>query len=103
MFFDFCIGSVYKVFNLFFVFVFIGISFFDMIVLVISFSGLIEFCDIISLDDNYYSIKFVFKEMGVYIVSVKYKDMYILGKVKVISKNMFIICIDFLVEVDIRK
>lgn len=85
MFFDFCIGSVYKVFNLFFVFVFIGISFFDMIVLVISFSGLIEFCDIVSLDDNYYSIKFVFKEMGVYIVSVKYKDMYILGKVKVIS------------------
>lgn len=48
-------------------------------------SGLTELCDIVSLDDNHYSIKFVPKEMGVHTVSVKHKDMHIPGKVKVIS------------------
>lgn len=45
-------------------------------------SGVTELCDIISLDDNHYSIKFVPKEMGVHTVSVKHKDMHIPGKVK---------------------
>lgn len=66
-------------------------------------SGLTELCDIVSLDDNHYSIKFVPKEMGVHTVCVKHKDMHIPGKVKVISKNMLTTCIDFLVEADIRK
>lgn len=47
-------------------------------------SGVTELCDIVSLDDNHYSIKFVPKEMGVHTVSVKHKDMHIPGKVKVI-------------------
>lgn len=43
-------------------------------------SGITELCDIVSLDDNHYSIKFVPKEMGVHTVSVKHKDMHIPGK-----------------------
>lgn len=83
--FDFCIGSVHKVSNLFSVSVSIGTSPFDMTASVTSPSGLTELCDIVSLDDNHYSIKFVPKEMGVHTVSVKHKDMHIPGKVKVIS------------------
>jgi hypothetical protein len=46
-------------------------------------SGLTELCDIVSLDDNHYSIKFVPKEMGIHTVSVKHKDMHIPGKWRV--------------------
>ncbi|XP_052680465.1 filamin-C-like isoform X8 [Crassostrea angulata] len=56
-----------------------GTSPFDMTASVTSPSGLTELCDIISLDDNHYSIKFVPKEMGVHTVSVKHKDMHIPG------------------------
>lgn len=66
-------------------------------------SGLTELCDIVSLDDNHYSIKFVPKEMGVHTVSVKHKDMHIPGKVKVISTKHAYYIFDFLVEADIRK
>lgn len=83
--FDFCNGSDHKVSSLFSVSVSIGTSPFDMTASVTSPSGLTELCDIVSLDDNHYSIKFVPKEMGVHTVSVKHKDMHIPGKVKVIS------------------
>lgn len=43
-------------------------------------SGVTEVCDVISLNDCHYSIKFVPKEMGVHTVSVKHKDMHIPGK-----------------------
>nr|XP_022299044.1 filamin-A-like isoform X13 [Crassostrea virginica] len=56
-----------------------GTSPFDMTASVTSPSGVTELCDIISLDDNHYSIKFVPKEMGVHTVSVKHKDMHIPG------------------------
>lgn len=42
-------------------------------------SGLTELCDVVSLDDSHYSIKFVPQEMGVHTVSVKHKDMHIPG------------------------
>lgn len=42
-------------------------------------SGVTELCDVVSLNDNRYSIKFVPKEMGVHTVSVKHKDMHIPG------------------------
>ncbi|XP_061187564.1 filamin-A-like isoform X11 [Saccostrea echinata] len=56
-----------------------GTSPFDMTASVTSPSGVTELCDIVSLDDNHYSIKFVPKEMGVHTVSVKHKDMHIPG------------------------
>ncbi|KAK7101856.1 filamin-A-like isoform X2 [Littorina saxatilis] len=56
-----------------------GTSPFDMTASVKSPSGLTELCDIVSLDDNHYSIKFVPKEMGVHTVSVKHKEMHIPG------------------------
>ncbi|XP_056000448.1 filamin-A-like isoform X18 [Ostrea edulis] len=56
-----------------------GTSPFDMTASVTSPSGVTELCDIVSLDDNQYSIKFVPKEMGVHTVSVKHKDMHIPG------------------------
>lgn len=57
-----------------------GTSPFDMTASVTNPSGITELCDIVSLDDNHYSIKFVPKEMGVHTVSVKHKDMHIPGK-----------------------
>ena len=42
-------------------------------------SGVTELCDVVSLDDCRYSIKFVPKEMGIHTVSVKHKDMHIPG------------------------
>lgn len=42
-------------------------------------SGVTELCDVVSLDDSHYSIKFVPKEMGIHTVSVKHKDMHIPG------------------------
>lgn len=56
-----------------------GTSPFDMTASVTNPSGITELCDIVSLDDNHYSIKFVPKEMGVHTVSVKHKDMHIPG------------------------
>ncbi|KAK7490038.1 hypothetical protein BaRGS_00018738, partial [Batillaria attramentaria] len=56
-----------------------GTSPFDMTASVKSPSGLIELCDVVSLDDNHYSIKFVPKEMGIHTVSVKHRDMHIPG------------------------
>ncbi|XP_025106447.1 filamin-A-like isoform X3 [Pomacea canaliculata] len=56
-----------------------GTSPFDMTASVKSPSGLSELCDVVSLDDNHYSIKFVPKEMGIHTVSVKHKDMHIPG------------------------
>lgn len=52
---------------------------FDMAASVTSPSGVTELCDVVSLNDNRYSIKFVPKEMGVHTVSVKHKDMHIPG------------------------
>ena len=43
-------------------------------------SGITELCDVVSLDDCHYSIKFVPNEMGIHTVSVKHKDMHIPGK-----------------------
>ena len=43
-------------------------------------SGITELCDVVSLDDCHYSIKFVPQEMGIHIVSVKHKDMHIPGR-----------------------
>ncbi|XP_036366037.1 filamin-A isoform X2 [Octopus sinensis] len=56
-----------------------GTSPFDMTASVTSPSGVTEVCDVISLNDCHYSIKFVPKEMGVHTVSVKHKDMHIPG------------------------
>ncbi|XP_052780237.1 filamin-A-like isoform X2 [Mya arenaria] len=56
-----------------------GTSPFDMTASVTSPSGVTELCDVVSLDDCHYSIKFVPKEMGVHTVSVKHKDMHIPG------------------------
>ncbi|KAL5013398.1 hypothetical protein ScPMuIL_007668 [Solemya velum] len=56
-----------------------GTSPFDMTASVTSPSNVTELCDIVSLDDSHYSIKFVPKEMGVHTVSVKHKDMHIPG------------------------
>lgn len=42
-------------------------------------SGMTELCDVVSLDDSHYSIKFVPKEMGIHTVSVKHKEMHIPG------------------------
>ncbi|XP_052286873.1 filamin-A-like isoform X5 [Dreissena polymorpha] len=56
-----------------------GTSPFDMTASVTSPSGVTELCDVVSLDDSHYSIKFVPKEMGVHTVSVKHKDMHIPG------------------------
>ena len=42
-------------------------------------NGVTELCDVVSLDDCHYSIKFVPKEMGIHTVSVKHKDMHIPG------------------------
>lgn len=39
-----------------------------------------ELCEVTSLDESHYSIKFVPKEMGVHTVSVKHKDMHIPGE-----------------------
>jgi filamin len=52
---------------------------FDMTASVKSPTGVTEVCDVTSLDDSHYSIKFVPKEMGVHIVSVKHRDMHIPG------------------------
>lgn len=62
------------------IFLLAGTSPFDMTASVKSPSGLSELCDVVSLDDNHYSIKFVPKEMGIHTVSVKHKDMHIPGK-----------------------
>ncbi|KAL8615195.1 hypothetical protein ACOMHN_029211 [Nucella lapillus] len=51
----------------------------DMQASVKSPSGATEVCDVTSLDDSHYSVKFVPKEMGVHTVSVKHKDMHIPG------------------------
>ena len=56
-----------------------GTTPFDMTASVKSPSGLTELCDVVSLDDSHYSIKFVPQEMGVHTVSVKHKDMHIPG------------------------
>ncbi|XP_059165585.1 filamin-A-like isoform X3 [Physella acuta] len=56
-----------------------GTTPFDMTASVKSPSGVTELCDVKSLDDSHYSIKFVPKEMGVHTVSVKHKDMHIPG------------------------
>ncbi|KAL8611652.1 hypothetical protein ACOMHN_065130 [Nucella lapillus] len=56
-----------------------GTSPFDMTASVKSPSGLTELCDVASLDDNHYSVKFVPKEMGVHTVSVKHRDLHIPG------------------------
>ncbi|CAL1528168.1 unnamed protein product [Lymnaea stagnalis] len=56
-----------------------GTTPFDMTASVKSPSGVTELCDVLSLDDSRYSIKFVPKEMGVHTVSVKHKDMHIPG------------------------
>ncbi|XP_076447622.1 filamin-A-like isoform X2 [Babylonia areolata] len=56
-----------------------GTSPFDMTASVKSPSGLTELCDVASLDDNHYSVKFVPKEMGTHTVSVKHRDMHIPG------------------------
>lgn len=56
-----------------------GTSPFDMTASVTSPSGVTEVCDVVSLNDCHYSIKFVPKEMGVHTVSVKHKDMHIPG------------------------
>lgn len=61
-------------------FTILGTSPFDMTASVTNPSGITELCDIVSLDDNHYSIKFVPKEMGVHTVSVKHKDMHIPGR-----------------------
>lgn len=58
----------------------IGTTPFDMTASVKSPSGVTELCDVKSLDDSHYSIKFVPKEMGVHTVSVKHKDMHIPGE-----------------------
>lgn len=57
-----------------------GTTPYDMTASVKSPSGLTEVCDVVSLDDSHYSIKFVPKEMGVHTVSVKHKDMHIPGE-----------------------
>ena len=44
-------------------------------------SGITELCDVVSLDDSHYSIKFVPNEMGIHTVSVKHKDMHIPGMI----------------------
>ncbi|XP_053377764.1 filamin-A-like isoform X5 [Mercenaria mercenaria] len=56
-----------------------GTSPFDMTASVTSPSGVTELCDVVSLDDCHYSIKFIPKEMGIHTVSVKHKDMHIPG------------------------
>ncbi|XP_012939324.2 filamin-A-like [Aplysia californica] len=56
-----------------------GTTPFDMTASVKSPSGVTELCDVVSLDDSHYSIKFVPQEMGVHTVSVKHKDMHIPG------------------------
>ncbi|BFZ08117.1 hypothetical protein BsWGS_11156 [Bradybaena similaris] len=56
-----------------------GTTPYDMTASVKSPSGVTEVCDVVSLDDSHYSIKFVPKEMGVHTVSVKHKDMHIPG------------------------
>uniref|UniRef100_A0A0B7BLG3 Calponin-homology (CH) domain-containing protein n=1 Tax=Arion vulgaris TaxID=1028688 RepID=A0A0B7BLG3_9EUPU len=56
-----------------------GTTPFDMTASVKSPSGATEVCDVVSLDDSHYSVKFVPKEMGVHTVSVKHKDMHIPG------------------------
>ncbi|KAL4226921.1 hypothetical protein ACF0H5_014899 [Mactra antiquata] len=56
-----------------------GTSPFDMTASVTSPNGVTELCDVVSLDDCHYSIKFVPKEMGIHTVSVKHKDMHIPG------------------------
>jgi len=56
-----------------------GTSPFDMTASVTSPSGVTELCDVVSLDDSHYSIKFVPKEIGVHTVSVKHKEMHIPG------------------------
>ena len=57
-----------------------GTSPFDMTASVTSPSGITELCDVVSLDDCHYSIKFVPNEMGIHTVSVKHKDMHIPGR-----------------------
>ncbi|XP_041349933.1 filamin-A-like isoform X2 [Gigantopelta aegis] len=56
-----------------------GTSPFDLTASVTSPQGVTELCDVMSLDDCHYSIKFVPKEMGVHTVSVKHKDAHIPG------------------------
>ncbi|XP_076469743.1 LOW QUALITY PROTEIN: filamin-A-like [Babylonia areolata] len=51
----------------------------DMQASVKSPSGVTEVCDVTSLDDSHYSVKFVPKEMGIHTVSVKHKDQHIPG------------------------
>ena len=49
-------------------------------------SGITELCDVVSLDDCHYSIKFVPNEMGIHTVSVKHKDMHIPGKCRPVKE-----------------
>ncbi|BFZ10498.1 hypothetical protein BsWGS_13537 [Bradybaena similaris] len=56
-----------------------GVAPFDLTASVKSPSGVTELCEVTSLDESHYSIKFVPKEMGVHTVSVKHKDMHIPG------------------------
>ena len=56
-------------------------------------SGLTELCEIVSLDDNHYSIKFVPKEMGVHTVSVKHKEMHIPGQSSNSSGGVCHVCV----------
>ena len=56
-----------------------GSSPFDMAAYVNSPSGTIEDCEVVDLDDCNYVIRFVPKEMGIHTVSVKHKDLHILG------------------------
>lgn len=74
---SFLLGFVTKYFLLK---IFSGTTPYDMTASVKSPSGVTEVCDVVSLDDSHYSIKFVPKEMGVHTVSVKHKDMHIPGE-----------------------
>jgi len=51
----------------------------EMVASVTSPSGVIELCDIMDSTEDHYTIKFVPKEMGPHIVSVKHKGLNIPG------------------------
>lgn len=61
-------------------FLFLGITSFDLSATVTSPGGVTEDAEINEVKDGLYAVHFVPKELGIHTVSVKYKEIHIPGK-----------------------
>lgn len=62
-----------------------GITSFDLMATVTSPGGVTEDATINEVEDGLYAVHFVPKELGVHTVSVKYKEIHIPGKCKILN------------------